>query len=139
MLPMCTMEVESLPRTSVRYNHHFRFRRLIPVIINGLKATDNRLLSFTQTQEAQHRLQMIMIIKDKILVWYNRKKVIRKLRAHNLYMLEMEKLLLDWVTEMLLDGSLSPQETANERSEMLKKQYSIKRIEIFLEYLRKVK
>ncbi len=84
-------------------------------------------------------LQMIMTIKDKILIWYNRRKVIRRLRAHNLYMLEMEKLLLDWVTQMLLDGDLSPQETSNERSEMLKKQYSIKRIELFLDYLGKVK
>ncbi len=82
---------------------------------------------------------MIMTLKEKFLIWYNRKKVIRKLRSHNLYMLEMEKLLLEWVTEMLLDGDLTPQETSNERSEMLKKQYSIKRIELFLEYLRKVK
>lgn len=80
-----------------------------------------------------------MNIQERILSWYNRKKVIRKLKSHNLYMLEMERLLKDWVTQILLDGSLSPQEVASERSELLKKQYSIKRIEMFLEYLDQVK
>jgi hypothetical protein len=71
--------------------------------------------------------------------WYYRKKAIISLRKHNLYMREVEILLETWIKKAILDGNMSQQEVANERNELLKKEYALKRIEMFLEYLDHIK
>jgi hypothetical protein len=66
-------------------------------------------------------------------------KAIISLRKHNLYMREVEILLETWIKKAILDGNMSQQEVANERNELLKKEYALKRIEMFLEYLDHIK
>ena len=51
-------------------------------------------------------------------------------------MLEMETLLEQWVSYVILNVNLNEQEKQAERTKLLKKGQAIKRIEIFLEWLK---
>ena len=51
-------------------------------------------------------------------------------------MLEMETLLEQWVSYVILNVNLNEQEKQVERNELLKKGQAIKRIELFLEWLK---
>jgi hypothetical protein len=66
----------------------------------------------------------------KIRKWYFRRKAIRNLTKHNLYMLEMETILERWITKRILDGQTS------RRDELLTKQGAIKEIEAIIEWLK---
>ena len=51
-------------------------------------------------------------------------------------MLEMETCLEQWVSYVILNVNLNDQEKQAERTELLKKGQAIKRIELFLEWLK---
>ena len=73
---------------------------------------------------------MIKEFYNNLIRRFNRWKVLRGLRKHNIYMLEMETVLEAWMTKRILDGQIG------RREELIKKQKSIKEVEAFLEWLK---
>ena len=73
---------------------------------------------------------MIKEFYSNLIKWWNKKKVLRGLRKHNHYMLEMETVLDAWMTKRILDGQVG------RREELILKQKSIKEVEAFLEWLK---
>ncbi len=69
------------------------------------------------------------LYKNLIRSW-NKWKVKRNLIKHNRYMLEMDTMLEAWITKRILDGQ------TGRRQELLKKQSSLKEIELILEWLK---
>lgn len=76
--------------------------------------------------------ELLYNLRRKYYKW----KVKRNLSKHNKEMLETETILEAWLTNILLNVELSDKEKEAERNELLKKQFSIRRIELFIEWLK---